>query len=363
MGETFTERFSAYVVIPESVYFDRNLSARAILLYGLISNMSNHKGYCWAKNETIARYLGLEEKNSDRTVRRLLAELKDTGYVRIEQCNIDGNTVRKIFLDKVFYHPGKLDVIQMGENITEQFGAYVVIPSPVFFDRNLHARAILLYGLISSMSNYKGYCWAKNETMAKYLGLDEDNSDRTVRRLLEKLKDNGYIRVDLSNTDGITVRKIFLDKVFNRPDKNVRQPGQKCPDRPDKNVRQNNIKNNNIPPIVPQGGQEHQNPKKPTKRRAPTGDVVMSPELEESFSRFYEAYPKKQARPIARLRWSQLEPDEDLVQIILQAVENQKCTSQWLDGYIPQPGKWLNDRRWEDEVTPAAKPEDTGRYL
>lgn len=253
-------------------------------------------------------------------------------------------------------------VIRMADSFKEHFSAYVVIPAPVYFDQGLSARAKLFYGMLSCMSNHKGYCWAKNETMAKYLGLAEKNSDRTVRRLLAELKDHGYIYVEQCNTNGNTLRKIFLDKAFDRPDKNDRPPGQNCPDRPDKNVHQNNIKNNNIPPIVPQGGQEPEKPKKPRKRKRPTGKVDLPPELEESFSRFWAAYPNQKDKQNARLRWLQLEPSEELVQTILQAIDDQKLSDDWERGYIPMPSTWLNNRRWEDEVTPAAGAEDEGGY-
>lgn len=247
----------------------------------------------------------------------------------------------------------------MAENFTERFSAYAIIPAPVLFDRGLSDRAKLLYGLISSMCNHKGFCWAKNETLARYLGTD---SDRTVRRLLGELKDKGYLQVEQSNVNGNTLRRIFLAQSFDRPDKNDRPPGQNCPDRPDKNDRQNNINNNNIPPIAPLGGQKPQEPKKTRKRKRPTGAVELPPELEESFSRFWAEYPKREDRQNARWRWLQLSPDESLVQIILQAVENQKQSEKWVDGYIALPSTWLNNRRWEDEVTPAAVTEDEGGY-
>lgn len=247
----------------------------------------------------------------------------------------------------------------MAENFTERFSTYVVIPAPVFFDRGISDRAKMLYGLISTMTNHKGYCWAKNETLARYLGTD---SDRTVRRLLGELKDHGYIQAEQSNTNGNTVRKIFLTHVVDRPDKNDRPPGQNCPDRPDKNDHQNNINNNNIPPIAPQGGQEPKEPKKPRKRKRPTGEVKLPPELEESFSRFWTAYPSKKDKQNARLRWLQLEPNAEFVETILQAVEAQKNSDDWERGFVPMPSTWLNNRRWEDEVTLAVRTEDEGGY-
>ena len=106
----------------------------------------------------------------------------------------------------------------------EQFSAYVVIPARVFFDREITDRARLLYGLISNMCNQRGSCWAKNATLARFLG---GAADSTVRRLLKELKDHGYIRVE-DDDGGANVRKIHLaDSLPVYPLKNERVPAQK----------------------------------------------------------------------------------------------------------------------------------------
>lgn len=242
----------------------------------------------------------------------------------------------------------------MSENITERFSAYVVIPAPVFFDREISDRARLLYGLIASMCHNKGYCWARNETIARYLGTE---SDRTVRRLLGELKDRGYIAVEQSNTGGNTVRKIYLTFAFDgpqnagpdadtctsvadRPDKNDRPPGQICPPRPDKNDRQNNINNNNTPYSPPNGG----------RRRDASGKVILTQEQELSFADFWAAYPSGMRRDKQKARelWKRLDPDPALQATILAAIAQLKATAQWQDGKAPYPSTFLRNRRWED---------------
>lgn len=234
--------------------------------------------------------------------------------------------------------------------VGDHAGYYAVIPAPVLYDQQLAPRAKLLYAVVSNFCNYYGYCTVHNAVFARYFGCSEG----TVERLLKSLRDGSYIRQDIVNDGGKTVRRIWLDAEANRPPKNEGSPG----DRPLKNegaLRSNNNKKD--PPTVPQGGR-----KKTGKRKRPTGTVELPPELEESFARFWDAYPKKEDKQNARLRWSQLEPDEALVQTILRAVALQKLSEKWLDGYIPMPSTWLNNRRWEDEPAPAQTPEDDGRY-
>jgi len=71
------------------------------------------------------------------------------------------------------------------------------------------------------------------------------------------------------------------------------------------------------------------------------------------FERFYKAYPKKQNKDKALKAWQKLNPDEELLEAILKALEVQKKTTQWQDPqFIPLPASWLNAKRWQDEIDP-----------
>lgn len=146
----------------------------------------------------------------------------------------------------------------MGENLTERCSAYVVIPAPVFYDRDLPPSARLLYGLISNLCNDRGYCWARNETLCRYLEVKE----RTLRGLLGQLREKGYIVVEQSNEAGNTIRKIALGDVYNRPAKNCRPPGENLPPARQKNAAhtllKNNLSNNNTP-LTPLQGEGKEN--------------------------------------------------------------------------------------------------------
>ena len=75
-------------------------------------------------------------------------------------------------------------------------------------------------------------------------------------------------------------------------------------------------------------------------------------ELENAFSTFWEAYPKKACRPRAREAFAELKPDADTLAAILSALEWQKHTPAFSeDGlkYCPSPAKYLQDCRWLDE--------------
>lgn len=73
------------------------------------------------------------------------------------------------------------------------------------------------------------------------------------------------------------------------------------------------------------------------------------------FDAFWSAYPLKKAKATAEKAWAKLKPSADLQAAILSAIAAHKLSADWMrDGgqYIPHPTTWLNQRRWEDEVTP-----------
>jgi phage replication O-like protein O len=71
-----------------------------------------------------------------------------------------------------------------------------------------------------------------------------------------------------------------------------------------------------------------------------------------SFERFWSTYPKKTAKATAQKAWNKIKPDDNLVSVILKALEQQKNSAQWQKDngqFIPYPVTYLNQRRWEDE--------------
>ena len=72
------------------------------------------------------------------------------------------------------------------------------------------------------------------------------------------------------------------------------------------------------------------------------------------FLAFYQAYPKERHQGyVAPFKcWARLEKKGELpeLSVILKAIEEQKTTRGWLNGYIPMMTTWLNQKRWEAEV-------------
>lgn len=247
----------------------------------------------------------------------------------------------------------------------EQISAYVVIPAYIFFDRNLSDEERWLYGYISSHSNLKGYCFATNKRIAEDWGC----SVRKVAGVLASLVGKGYVYACVDRKNGKAKRRVFLTDIMalrqfcrDHSAKNcTMDDARNCTNHDAENCTSNNINNNNIPPIAPQGGQQ---PKRSRKRKSPTGAVELPPALEDSFQRFWSVYPRKKDRQNARLRWLQLEPDEELVNTILTAIQTlEQQDEDWKRNVIPLPSTFLNNRRWEDAASLTAEPKREERWF
>ncbi len=89
---------------------------------------------------------------------------------------------------------------------------------------------------------------------------------------------------------------------------------------------------------------------------SPTGKVKVKVKVEEGverFSEFWETYPKKKSKADAEKAWEKLNPTNELVDIIINAINENKKSDNWQqeDGkYIPYPASWLNSTAWLDKL-------------
>ncbi len=90
------------------------------------------------------------------------------------------------------------------------------------------------------------------------------------------------------------------------------------------------------------------------KERESKGKESNNARTREGFDSFWKSYPKKKAKGDAEKAFSKLKPDAELLKTMLDAIEAQSRLPDWTkDGgqFIPYPATWINQRRWEDEVS------------
>ena len=72
------------------------------------------------------------------------------------------------------------------------------------------------------------------------------------------------------------------------------------------------------------------------------------------FEVFWESYPKKIGKKAAFKAWQSARIDSALVEKIMSAIDVAKDSEQWCRNngqYIPNPATWINQGRWDDEIT------------
>lgn len=83
------------------------------------------------------------------------------------------------------------------------------------------------------------------------------------------------------------------------------------------------------------------------------GDVTVKPRLrKEMFDLFYKTYPKHKSPGNAEKAFKKLNPNKEVLDKILKAIEKAKKSNDWLKDngkFIPYPATWLNAKGWEDE--------------
>lgn len=123
-----------YCIIPRTLGDDMQVPAQAKLLYGKIVQLADARGYCYASNEALLRILTYQDPNtgaisgpSERTLQRLLAALRERGYIHMDTGPVPNSkggmtTMRRIFVgQKLAEKPQDLGVTKMSppdKNVT-----------------------------------------------------------------------------------------------------------------------------------------------------------------------------------------------------------------------------------------------------
>lgn len=88
------------------------------------------------------------------------------------------------------------------------------------------------------------------------------------------------------------------------------------------------------------------------------GETQSASVIEQRFLEFWRAYPNKKSKEYAYKAWKRLKPNAELHQKIMQAIEIQKRSEDWIrenGRFIPHPASWLNGGQWENEVKEAIR--------
>jgi len=80
------------------------------------------------------------------------------------------------------------------------------------------------------------------------------------------------------------------------------------------------------------------------------------------FIKFWDHYPRKVAKKDAAKAFAKLNPDPELLELIITKIDKSKLTDAWTKQngeFIPYPATWLNSCRWEDQEPQTQQPTQT----
>lgn len=218
------------------------------------------------------------------------------------------------------------------------------------FEQEVEPLARFLLVTLADFANAEGVAWPSRKTLEERTGMGRS----TIRRQLRQLEDQGLIRTVSSETEtgaNGSNRYVLVASGGLGPERTHRGSGvgpertkdgagaaqainrTEPPEEPEERT---------IPPIPPTGG----------------GECEAHPAECDSFESFRAAWPAGawSAHGRAVREWRRLGPDPGLVAMILAAVERQARSARWTrEGgrFIPRPDRWLRDRAWLDDLSPA----------
>jgi len=104
----------------------------------------------------------------------------------------------------------------------------------------------------------------------------------------------------------------------------------------------------NLPDKAPLKPQEPRASNQEPMKKATTAVAVVAREKETSFDTFWKAYPKKAGKIEARKQFVIALRRTDF-ETLMAGLDRAKASRKFLDGYAPDPERWLKKGCWEDE--------------
>lgn len=213
--------------------------------------------------------------------------------------------------------------------------------------------AKMLYSLLCDYAGDKDHCWPSQTTLAGLLGC----SVSSIKTYLRELAGQRLIAVELRECRSSTyylLKPPFLSARAGQPNSD----GGEANSGYITNCRK---KETNYPPTpTPPTAKEPPSTRQP---RRGVGDFF-SANLD--FEKLCQAYPRKEAKELARAVWHRLWRHGQLpgLDVLIAALDKFKASAMWLKEhgrFVPQLVNWLRGQRWLDELpsSPAAVATDT----
>jgi len=202
---------------------------------------------------------------------------------------------------------------------------YAIIPNEVLSNKELTSSAKLLIGVLVSLSNKNGYCFASNQYISDVLGI----SSAYVRSLIKELEDKNIITREssLKSSGDLGTRMIkIVDLSMLKEDSE---------DRGGATIVSRGVL------LGKQGGATIVSPYNKVNN---TDNKKVN---NDRFEEFWDAYGKKVGKEKAKSKWSKLkESDKDAIFLAIPKYKESRPDPT----YRKDPERYIGHRVWEDEI-------------
>jgi hypothetical protein len=208
------------------------------------------------------------------------------------------------------------------EKPTEKPNYYAIIPAHVRYNKELTLLERLLYGEITSLTNFKGYCWANNNYFAKLYG----RSKGTISKSISKLNSLGFLEIEIKSVGKIVDKRLI--KIKDMPQIN--------------NI--NNYSHKSLGGVV-KNDQDNIKLNKDTLNKKDL--IELKEKKEDLFNLFWINYDFKKSKALCYDKFMNLSL-EICEKCVLSAKEYSNSITDVK--YKKHPTTWLNQKCWDDEI-------------
>lgn len=224
--------------------------------------------------------------------------------------------------------------------------------------------AKIMYALLCNFAGEKDRCWPSQGTLADGMGC----SVNTIKNYIRELQEAGLLAICHGRFRSLTYVLLQPTELRRAADTVPAAPAPASQpkvayEEPTFGYRNNLTKINTNYPPTPKPPTAKEPPVMRHPRRRGVGDFIFA---NMDFESVWNAYPRKEAKELARAVWHRLVRNGQLpgLDVLIAALDKFKASAMWRKEhgrFVPQLVNWLKGQRWLDELpsSPAAVTDNT----
>lgn len=221
-------------------------------------------------------------------------------------------------------------------SVTTDIGPFAIVPLWILealLEEPGDARAVQIFVMLHRWTNHDRTCFPSQGRIAEELGI----TTATVRRALQTLETIGAIEIIPRLVPGTSERTSNLYRLMYGGPRNIgRTSDQSCED-----------------PSYQECSSKHTHSEADSEKRESrsSGPVEIVTVEDSTFERFWDLYPRKTGKSVARRAWKKLSEDQrDLASRAIVEHDRIWKAEKRKTQFIPHASTWLNQARFDDDL-------------